>query len=82
MTEAACRTTKAERRHEAILRDLASQIVAGTIPAASRLPYESELATRHAVSRTVGRDAAGSRGRVGGRCAMRPLPSLETSDGT
>jgi len=48
---------KAERRHEAILRDLVGQIVAGAIPAASRVPYESELAAHYAVSRTVARDA-------------------------
>lgn len=49
--------TKAERRHEAILRDLVGQIVSGAIPPASRVPYESELAERYAVSRTVARDA-------------------------
>ncbi len=48
---------KAERRHEAILRDLVGQIVSGAIPAANRVPYESELAARYAVSRTVARDA-------------------------
>ena len=48
---------KAERRHEVILRDLLGQIVSGTIPVASRLPYESEIAARYAVSRTVARDA-------------------------
>lgn len=57
MSAAATTAIKAERRHEAILRDLVGQIVSGTIPAASRVPYESELAAHYAVSRTVARDA-------------------------
>jgi GntR family transcriptional regulator, galactonate operon transcriptional repressor len=48
---------KAERRHEAILRDLIGQIVSGAIPSGSRVPYESETAASYAVSRTVARDA-------------------------
>jgi DNA-binding FadR family transcriptional regulator len=57
MSEAMAPVIKAERRYEAILRDLVDQIVSGTIPAASRVPYESEIAARYAVSRTVARDA-------------------------
>jgi DNA-binding FadR family transcriptional regulator len=57
MSEMATTAVKAERRHEAILRDLVGQIVSGKIPVASRVPYESELAAHYAVSRTVARDA-------------------------
>jgi DNA-binding FadR family transcriptional regulator len=48
---------KKERRHEAILRDLVGQIVSGAIPVAGRVPYESEIMLRYAVSRTVAREA-------------------------
>jgi len=48
---------KPERRHEKILRDLVDQIVAGTIPVGARVPYESEIADRYRVSRTVAREA-------------------------
>ncbi len=48
---------KAARRHEAILRDIVGQIVSGAIPVASRVPYESEIMARYAVSRTVAREA-------------------------
>lgn len=48
---------KTERRHEAILRNLVDQIVSGAIPVGAHIPFEIEIMARHAVSRTVARDA-------------------------
>jgi GntR family galactonate operon transcriptional repressor len=50
-------STRRERRHEVIVREFVGQIASGAIPVGTRLPYESEIMARYAVSRTVARDA-------------------------